>query len=872
VRLVPLLILLIAAPAAAKRAAAPIATASADVDGDGRADQIRVVPGGVEVQLAGRKDAAWKPFAATGTVLSATISVGGGKRPMIAVTAVFERGQEAVVLRWSKGGLDEVWRGDVGPHGRDADYEVIVRADAKAVWRSQRRRGIERCDGVGRLFVEAWDDGAREFRPAAPEIGVDKTAPVLRATRTAPANAPATSVTYRAAAVSTEAGAGDAAQLGSPRELDDGNPATVWREDRGGDGRGEFVTFRARKRGVKLAALRIVPGDARSAKEFAGANRLARVAVVTADRAFWIDLPDERPRDDAAAAAPYWVVLDPPIATDCVSVVFAGWHAGKGAKGGGTSAIADLAALGEDDLAVGGGDAKLVDAVIAGGLEGDTAGKQLARRGAAAARAIEARLGGTVAGDAQLRLWRVLAAIRDPGSAAELGRGLAAPGIDGDDAAVLAAALGAVGEPGQEQLARIVAAPEAAEAARAAAAAHLGEGRRDALVAALGPGPRALRKAIAIRLADAGVAWLLAQVSQAATDGATAREADLWRAVGLAAARGAADERGKAIDALARRAAEITDYERRYRIAGALAALPEPAATDAARALAKGLGNDGEAAAVRQVLAAGLARSRSPGAAPLLAELATDRDPGVRLAALRALAGRDDLGGGAWGGRGETAGRDAVDRVLIGALDGDRWPEVRQTAAAALALACPRRGPTAALEDAAETDDDVTVRGDALAALVACHAPKIAARLLGIAKDAKAPTALRERAVDLIGALEDPANAAALIEALRKWRGAAFSEQAGLELAQRAAATVGRLGGVAQAKGDKKTVAAARAALLDAAADPAFFEIQAAAATGLGALGAGCDREARRMLEELTRSDQQAVQTAARHALTRCGK
>jgi hypothetical protein len=788
----------------------------------------------------------------------------------VAVTAVIDRAHEAVVVRWEKGGLAEVWRGDVGPRGRDADYEIVVEADARGLWRSQRRRGIERCDGGGRLFVEQWDERAGAFVAAAPEIGVGASAPVVKATRTAPQVAPTSSVAYRAAATSSESGATDASQLGAPRMLDDGDPSTVWREDRSGDGRGEFVTFRARKRGVKLAALRIVPGDARGAKELAASNRLARAAVVTKDAAFWIELPDERPRDDAAAAQPYWVVLDAPIPADCVSVVFADWHPGRGAKA--SSVVADLAVLGEDDLATGGGDAKLVDAVVAGGLEGDTAAKQLGRRGAAAARAIEARLGSSIAGDAQLRLWRVLAAIKDPGSAAELGRGLAAPGVGADDAELIAAALGALGDPGQEQLARVVGAKDVDEPARAAAAARLGEGRRDALVAALGPGPRALRKAIATRLADAGVAWLVAQASQAAADGAAEREADLWRAVGIAAAHAQPADRAAAIEALARRGAEVTDYERRYRIAASLAPLPDAAAVDASRALARSLGDGGEAAGVRQVLAAGLARSSADGAGVLLGELAADGDPGVRLAALRALAGRDDGGGGAWVASSAGAQRDAIDRVLINALDSDRWPEVRQTAAAALALACPRPGPTKALEEASESDEDLDVRGDALGALVTCKAPGIAERLFAVARDAKAPTALRERAVDLVGALEDPANVPLLIEALKKWRSAAFSEQAGLVLAQRAAATLGRLGGTAARGGDAKTATAAREALLDAASDPAFFEIQAAAAAGLGELGPACDRESKKLLEDLKASEQQAVQTAARHALMRCGQ
>jgi hypothetical protein len=687
---------------------------------------------------------------------------------------------------------------------------------------------------------------------------------VIAATRTAPGSAPVTSVVYRAAAVSTESGAGDASALTAPRVLDDGDASTVWSEDRGGDGGGEFVTFRARKKGATLAALRIVPGDARSVKQWTAANRVARFAIVTAKEAFWVELPDAAPASDAAAANPWWVVLDKPVAADCVSVVWSSFHAGKGAKKkSGTSVVADLVALSESDVAPGGGDAALIDDVVAGGMVGDSAAKQLARRGATAARAIEARLSGGVASDARRRLWGVLAKIADPASAAELGRGLAAAGLSEEEVAELARGLAGLGEAGQDQLAAAVADATLADATRVAAADALGDDRRDALVAALGPGSRALRKTIATRLAGAGVTWLLAAIEQAKADGVAEREADLWRAVGLAAASEA--DRSAAIDALAARGAEVTDYERRYRIIAALAGLDDARAVKAVGTILGTLGDDADAAGLRQVAAGGLEHVAAAEAAQVLADLATDGDPGVRLASLKALAARGDLvGGGAMDSAGH--GQDAVDRVLIDALAGDRWPEVRTTAAAALALACPRPGPTAALETAASDDASDDVRIASLSALVTCDAPGIGDRLLGIARDGKSPLPLRERAVSLLGTLGDPGNAAVLVDALSRWRSAAFSEQAGLVLAQSAAAVLGQLGAVA----DKPTLATILDALIATAQDPAFPEIQAAGAAGLGALGAACNADAASLLKQLSRSDQAAVSIAAKRALATC--
>lgn len=853
----------------------PVASVKADVDSDGKADEVRVENGQVVVSVGKKQD--WKALTIPGTVTSAEITVGGPGTPFIAVAATIDVDgkpqHEGLVVQWSKGALAEVWRGEVGPMGRDGDHAVTIEATAKGLIKAQRRSGIVRCDGKpARLFAEGWDASSGQFRPIKADVAVDDAAPVLTASRTPPPNEAMVSAVFRVAAGSTEAGAGDASQLGTPHELDDGDPATVWREDRGGDGKGEFVTYRARK-GAKVKALRIVPGDARSVKDMMKANRLARFAVVTADKAFWIEVPDGKPKADADAALPWWIVFDEPIAADCVTVVWSTFHPGKGEKAGrGTSAVSDLVVLAEADVVAGGADAALIDQVIAGGIDGDSATKLLSRRGALAARAIEKKLGEPgMPGDAQLRLWLILARIGDPGSAAELGRGLATAGLTDEQAATLAGALAGLGDPGAEQLARIASDTNLAEGARIAAASRIGESRRDLLVAALGPGPRALRKVIAGKLAGAGVEWLIEAATQAAADGTIEREADLWRAVGLAALEAPEAERGAAVTALAARAAEISDYERRYRIAGALAALPDGAAVGATRTMLDGLGEGGEPAAIRQVAAAALSGSAAPGAAALLGELAEDGDPGVRLAAVRGLAGRDDLDGdGAWVAEG--GGRDAVDRVVQNALAGDRWPEVRRAAAAALSLACARPGPSAALEDAIARDEDVGVRGDALGALVACGAAGIDDRVLAVARDGRAPTALRERAVELLAGFDDPALAIALVAELKRWRSAAFSEQSGLDLAQRAAVTLGAMGAAAHARGDARTTTAVRDALLDAAGDPAFAEIQAAGAAGLGELGPACDKESKTFLKEMARSDQAAVKIAAKRALTTCGK
>jgi len=221
----PILILVAAAApatvASAQTAARPLASAKADVDGDGKVDEVRVEGGQIVVARAGSKKAAWKAFATPGTMTAAELTVGGPGRPYVAVSARFEVDgkpvHEGLVVRWVKGALAEVWRGDVGPVGRDGDYEVRIDATASGLVRSQRRVGVVRCDGKpAALFAEGWDDAGGKFRPIRGSVDVDEAAPVVTATRAAPANPAAVSAVFRASVTSTEAGAAGGAAAGAP--------------------------------------------------------------------------------------------------------------------------------------------------------------------------------------------------------------------------------------------------------------------------------------------------------------------------------------------------------------------------------------------------------------------------------------------------------------------------------------------------------------------------------------------------------------------------------------------------------------------------------------------------------------------------------
>ena len=210
----------------------------------------------------------------------------------------------------------------------------------------------------------------------------------------------------------------------------------------------------------------------------------------------------------------------------------------------------------------------------------------------------------------------------------------------------------------------------------------------------------------------------------------------------------------------------------------------------------------------------------------------------MRLAALAALAGSESDATGAW----SSAGRDAIDRAIADASGEDDWPEVRRRAAVALGARCQRPVPAQALADALDHDPDVGVRGDALSALVQCRAPGTAERLARIWDNAKLPIELRSRAVLEAVPLGDARLAAALVGKFTRWRAEAVQNAAALQLAQSAAAAIGRL------------------------APPG-----GAAALGLAALGPACPPAARARLAELARSDSQAA-AAARRAAAQCGK
>jgi hypothetical protein len=856
--------------------AAPLAALAEDVDGDGAPDAIELGADGV-VHIAGKPG---------GTVrLAPAIARGGlavsryrgqvyvfAEIAAVPSAAAAVPAREVVILHADAGGWRELLRVPVGGVGLDHDYGVEVDATPDAIYRYQTRGDIRRCDGKpAYLFAEKFD-GARFRRSSALPSNVPDTAPVLAARLDAARPAPP--LIYQAHAASYEVGVGDAGGLVIPRELDDGRLDTIWREELAASaGEGQFFTFEPRAAGARARQLRIVPGNPASSQAMRSFNRPRRLAIVAAHGAWRVELPDAASEPPGAA---YTVDLPEPVA-GCVTVVLEATYGPPQ----GTTAIAELEVFAEGERG-GGGDALLARVVAEGAAGATTAEAALARRGAAGAAAIEGELAAATDPAVRRRLVHALTGIADPAALPGLRHALAAGWVRDQDLLEVIAALGALGQvqdlhdlaaglaagrPGGDAL------PVAARAAAIAQLPVTGPGLAllidvDAGLAGgpaggrPGAGERELRRAVIERLSGAPVAALLAAV---AAESRPVAAGDLWRAL-TRAARGAAASRDPVLAAMLEALPAATDYERRYRLIDGIAALGDAAALAALDALFRGLPASAGRAALRQVALRAIGSAPRPEAVQLVLDSVRDRDPGVRLAALAALGGDP----GAWtaagapaaavGGAIDDAIDNAIDNAIADASAEDRWPEVRRRAVTALGARCRRPLAAQALGEAVDDDRDLGVRGDALSALVQCRAPGIAERLARLWDDGKAPIELRSRAVLETAALGDPRLGAALIEHLARWRGEAVSSTAALELAQSAAAALGRLGPPGAAR-----------ALLDALDDGAFPEIVQAAALGLGALGPACPPDARARLAELARADAPSA-PAAKRAAAQCGR
>lgn len=818
-RRTPLLGLLLATSAHA----APVATASEDIDGDGAKDRIELASDGT-LTLG-------KSTVKLAALAKARIEVGAwNQKPIVAVVGE----KQAFIVEPSGSAWKVTAKTSVGGVGLDADYALDVTATPSGVYRFQTRANLRRCDAKPALLFAEGFNGKVFGRVTRLPSGVDANATKLVAK---PDQGTTTPVLYAARFSSHQIGAGDAGGLGIPTELDDGKPQTMWREElTRSSGEGQFFTFEARAQGLEARHVRI----AGAGKAF---NRPKTIAIVGASSAYRVDLPD-----DTTGAA--YVVDLPRTIAGCVTVILEDTYG----TDPGQTAISELSVYADGERS--GGAEPMLARIVARGGDTTNAEAVLAKRGAAGAAAIEAEILKTKDARARRRLLAVIAKIEDATAVPMLVRAATEGWAEGDALVDIVRALGRRGM--SEELAQLAGNASFLLAARIAAAEAISASDAKTfplLVDLAGTGPRTLRKVVIEQLAHAPIDSLLGAV-QRETEAPSA--GDLWRAI-TKRAKATQPDRAAALAAMQAALPAASDYERRYRLIDGVATLGDAAAVRTLEATLRALPAGAIGAALRQVAIAGAVSAPRAEALSLVVNLANDPDPGVRLAVLSALASTEVDTATPW----HVPDPDGIDRIITAALATDTWSDVRRRAASSLGVRCQRPGPRAALLDAIFKDASTEVRADALAAVVQCRAQGVTEILAKVWDDTKAPIDLRTRAVALAAVLGDTKLGATLVGKFTRWRGAAISAgddgEAALSLAVSAAPVIAIL----DAPG-------AVDALADALYDEAFPEIISAAATALGKLGAKCPASAKAKLIEIGKAGGDAAR-AAELAVNGCG-
>lgn len=175
---------------------------------------------------------------------------------------------------------------------------------------------------------------------------------------------------------------GASSAIGAPQNLTDGNPNTTWAENRGAEGRGEFVTFSAPSQ-LPISGFDFVVRPPAAASE---SVEPATNAVAASE--FWLAVPDRvihvAVPDDAwqHPGAVYRVTLDAPIRTDCVALVIENTAAKARDAEVTFSEIAAVSEFDSSDLP------GLVGALAGGGERAEAAKTLLMSGGPAAFRAV----------------------------------------------------------------------------------------------------------------------------------------------------------------------------------------------------------------------------------------------------------------------------------------------------------------------------------------------------------------------------------------------------------------------------------------------------------------------------------------------------
>jgi len=842
------------APFATAQQPAHLALERGDFDGDGRGDSVRLgLDGGIRVELGGTtlEEPLGGGFVAKrGVIASAR---GPGLRGTVVVVEGFaSRGKDPrgyahvyYLPADRRGSPTRVWHGAIGPQGTDAEWAQRLALSDKALLLFETRPELTSCATRKplRLELRAFDFAQGRFRPVRRKAAGPAAANTLLATTESPPSAPALGPSVLVRATGATSRRGDStSELATPTAIDDGDPRTAWVEGKSGPGIGEMILFRQPAPAEPIAAVAFLPGHGASAADLRQRGRLRRFALRLFADGHRVDYVIEVPRDPTQPEALQWVTLPKTIAATCIEIEVLDTYAGSLARGGRDElAIAEMHLLTVVEL---GGDLDevLAKRVASGGTGASTAIGALRRRGSKGTRAVLTALAGATAPVARQRLIDALVSLGDPSAAGAIAEAVAHGMVARDRDSALDA-LTAYGADGATALATLLTSKDTADALKVAVLERyqrMDEASSETYLALLGRGSRELRQRAATALARSMKADASALVDLASSRTDAGAEADLWRAIGDVARGLPADEQSRVATALSERLLRVDDYERRYRIVGALA--PLPAGTESLSRWWDAAKDDRSphTTALRRIAVSAAHDNHS--ALPLRLRALRDTDPGVRARAVASLTASDIPGAAA---------------VLFEHLRTDPWPMVRANTAALLSQDCASQPARSALLSSARTDGDVEVQQAGILALLRC-APDTAPEILAIAGDPKQAFAVRSYAVLQVGSSGRQTHAPALVALLDQNRRRAFDSEAAQALAADTATALGRLA-------DPR----ARDPLLRATEDEAYPSIQAAAAAALGSI---CDAHVARRLRTLAASPQRTVSLAARASLRRCAR
>lgn len=209
-----------------------------------------------------------------------------------------------------------LWSGSTGltqgEPGERKGAAVVVRDHSVLV--GDRHENIDICGRPTLLSARAVVPTDLSLRPVkVQQLSAEerKAAPRLRAVRDEAPISPGGALYALAASSAT----------GAPQALTDGDAKTFWAENRGGDGRGEFIVARAPKQlGLKAFHLLIHPYVAADSQVAAPASGSAprELWLVTDDQVFNVQLAEDAWRPDAPA---FRVDLPNSVHTSCVALV-----------------------------------------------------------------------------------------------------------------------------------------------------------------------------------------------------------------------------------------------------------------------------------------------------------------------------------------------------------------------------------------------------------------------------------------------------------------------------------------------------------------------------------------------------------------------